>query len=134
MTTFLDTNVVIALLNEKDPYHNWSVEELNKRKGDGPAIVSDIVYCEISIAMKDIAELDEAIVRLGLERLRCNDAALFRAGRAFKHYREINKGPKLGLLPDFLIGAVAEVSGAPLMTTNSKDFVGYFPKMGVISP
>jgi predicted nucleic acid-binding protein len=121
MTTFLDTNVVIALLNDK-------------RKGDGPAIVSDIVYCEISIAMKDIAELDEAIVRLGLERLRCNDAALFRAGRAFKHYREINKGPKLGLLPDFLIGAVAEVSGAPLMTTNSKDFVGYFPKMGVISP
>ena len=58
-------------------------------------IVPDIVYCEVSVGMKDQSELDEAITILGLERIQCSDGALFRAGRAFKRYREINRGPKL---------------------------------------
>ena len=126
MTTFLDTNIVIALLDDGHPHHPWSVEELAKRKIEGPAIVSDIVYCEVSVGMKDKAEVDEAIARLGLERVRCRDEALVRAGVAFKRYREVNNGPKPGVLPDFIIGSVAETEGAPLMTVNAKDFTGYF--------
>lgn len=133
MTTFLDTNIVIALLDDKHMHHRWSVEELVRRKADGPAIVSDIVYCEVSVGMKDKAEIDEAISRLGLERVRCRDEALVRAGVAFKQYRDVRKGPKTGVLPDFIIGSVAEVEGAPLMTINSKDFIGHF-EIKIISP
>lgn len=133
MTTFLDTNVVIALLDAKHRYHSWSVEELAKRKMEGPAIVSDIVYCEVSVGMKDKTEVDKAIRTLGLERLRCQDDALVRAGVAFKKYKDINNGPKQGVLPDFIIGSVAETEGAPLMTVNSKDFISYFD-IELISP
>jgi predicted nucleic acid-binding protein len=134
MSTFLDTNIIVALLDTKNAHHRWSVEELNRRKGEGPAIVCDIVYCELSVGMKNKAEADAAIRLFGLERLPHSDAALFRAGEAFKTYKDVNKGPKLGVLPDFLIGALAEVANIPLMTANPKDFVGYFPTMQMISP
>jgi predicted nucleic acid-binding protein len=134
MSTFLDTNIIIALLDPNNDHHLWSVEELNKRKTEGPAILCDIVYCEFSVGMNSKAETDEAIKLLGLERLSYSDAALFRAGEAFKTYRDVNKGPKLGVLPDFLVGALAEVAKLPLMTANPGDFVNYFPNVKVICP
>ncbi|ARQ56861.1 PilT domain-containing protein [Rhizobium sp. Kim5] len=133
MTTFLDTNIVIALLDNKHLHHAWSVAELEKIDRR-PAIVSDIVYCEVSVGMPDQASLDAAIARLGLERIPAKDEALFRAGEAFKRYRTVNKGTKTGVLPDFLIGAIAEIEETPLMTTNEKDFTGYFSKLELISP
>jgi len=133
MTTFLDTNVLISLLNSREKYHAWSVAQLQSCKANGPAIISDIVYCEFSIGMATQAHVDAAISRFALERLRCSDAALFRAGVAYKQYRS-RKGQKTNVLPDFLIGAIAEVVGAPLITVNPKDFVGYFPNVKVISP
>lgn len=134
MTTFLDSCVVIALLSESEGLHAWSVAEVEKCKANGPAVICDIVYCEVSLAMETREELDEAITEWGIERITSPDDALFRAGRAFRKYREENKGPKLGVLPDFLIGATAEVHSAPLITDNIKDFAGYFPKVSLISP
>ena len=134
MTTFLDTNVVIALLDTSNTHHAWSVSEVMRRKAEGPAIISDIVYCEVSVGMKDQVEVDAAIASLGLERMPESDAVLFRAGKAFKHYRDVNKGTKLGVMPDFLIGAMAEVASAPLLTANPKDFVGYFPDVEIKRP
>ncbi len=84
--------------------------------------------------MNNRTELDEVISSWGLEQLPYNNDVLFRAGKAFKKYREINHGPKLGVLPDFLIGAMAEVHGYPLMTANSKDFIGYFDNVTIIKP
>ena len=84
--------------------------------------------------MRSKAETDDAIKLLGLERLSYSDAALFRAGEAFKTYRHVNKGQKLGVLPDFLVGALAEVANIPLMTTNPNDFANYFPHVKVSCP
>lgn len=133
MTTFLNSCVVIALLNDSDRLHEWSIKEVTKCKENGPAVICDIVYCEASVAMKTREELDDAIAQWGLERISLPDDALFRAGRAFQKYRKENNGPKLGVLPDFLIGATAEVHSAPLMTDNKKDFIGYFPSVVLIS-
>ena len=133
MTTFIDTNVLIALLDDREPHHAWSVRELQACKLRGPALVSDIVYCEFSVAMPTRDDVEAAITRLALERMPSDDVVLFRAGKAFKQYRA-QRGPKLNVLPDFLIGAIAEVSGAPLMTANAKDFTGYFPTVNLITP
>lgn len=134
MTAFLDTNIVIALLDPDHHFHDWAVENVNAQKADGPVIVSDIVYCEVSVAMDSKDEMDEAITSLGLERTDCSDEALFRAGKAFKRYRDENNGPKLGVLPDFIIGAIADAEGLPLLTTNAKDFTGYFPDVELVTP
>lgn len=134
MTAFLDTNVVIALLDPDDMFHEWAVESVEARKLDGPMIVSDIVYCEVSVAMNNREEMDEAITSLGLDRIRGSDDAMFRAGKAFKQYKEQNKGPKLGVLPDFIVGAIAETEQLPLLTTNAKDFVAYFTGVEIVVP
>lgn len=122
MTTFLDTNILIYLLDRNSNFHQWSQIEFQKCKTAGPAIISDIVYCEFSVGMANQAAVDAAVSQLGLERIRGSDAALVRAGVAFKQYRTQNQGPKTNVLPDFIIGAIAEVSNAPLLTANGTDF------------
>lgn len=134
MTTFVDTAVVIYLLDEEHNLHAWSVDELNKAKKQGPVIIPDIAYSELSVGLPSKEATDQAITRLALERFPCSDQTLFRAGRAFKKYKEENDGPKNNVLPDFLIGAQAETEGSPLLTNNKADFVGYFPEIQLICP
>lgn len=133
MITLLDTNVLICMLNPNEQHHIWSVTEVTASKAKGPVIIADIVYCEFSIGMSSQAYADTAILKLGIERMRCSDAVLFRAGRAYKQYRS-NKGTKLNVLPDFLIGAMAEVLDIPLVTANPRDVLTYFPGVNLLKP
>lgn len=134
MTTFVDTNVVIYLLKPDSPFHKWSLDEFVKAKENGPVILPDIAYCELSVGMESEEATDTALAELAFERLPCSDASLFRAGRAFKDYRDKNRGQKNNVLPDFLIGAQAETMGAPLLTANEGDLLKYFAKINLITP
>jgi predicted nucleic acid-binding protein len=134
MTTFVDTAIVIYLLDEKSEFHKWSVDALNSAKKQGPVIIPDIAYSELSIGLPSKEATDRAISELALERFPCSDQSLFRAGRAFQKYKQENAGPKNNVLPDFLIGAQAECEKSPLLTNNEEDFVGYFPKITLICP
>lgn len=134
MTTFLDTSIVIALLRPDDPHHEWSVNQLNARRAEGPTIISDVVFAEMSVAMPDLNMAKQAVEILALDRIQSSDEALFRAGKAFKKYKNDRNGPKSGVLPDFFIGAIAEITESALMTANARDFISYFPKLNLISP
>src|ERR1043165_6870159 len=103
MTTFLDTNVLIYLLDEEAPHHGWAADQLALRKDEGPLIISDIVYCEFCVGMQSKEEADAALSHLALERLGMGNDALFRAAEAFRQYKE-NGGQKKRVLPDFLVG------------------------------
>ena len=84
--------------------------------------------------MIDRSAVDTAISQLALQRFgRTGDDALHRAGQAYKKYRS-RGGAKANVLPDFLIGAVAETEGVPLLTANSSDYSGYFPNLQLIAP
>ncbi|WP_435164815.1 type II toxin-antitoxin system VapC family toxin [Falsirhodobacter sp. 1013] len=135
MTVLVDTNIVIALLDDDNFFHGWATEQVASLKASSPPlIVPDIVYCEVSVAMEHQDQMDQAIAEHGFERLSPSDEALFRAGKAYRQYKDLNNGPKLGVLPDYLIGAMAEVLNIPLLTANPKDFVGYFPDVVTIQP
>jgi predicted nucleic acid-binding protein len=110
------------------------VAELNKAKQAGPVIIPDIAYCELSVGLSSKEATDQAIAELALERYPCSDEAFFRAGRAFKKYKEEHRGQKNTVLPDFLIGAQASFEKCPLLTNNEGDFVGYFPEISLICP
>jgi predicted nucleic acid-binding protein len=134
MTTFLDTNVLINLLNPDAEKHHWCFEQVAKARESGPVIICDIVYCELSVGLDSKEATDQAISELALERLPSSDLSLFQAGRAYKKYKDEHGGPKLGVLPDFLIGAQANAENAPLVTSNKADFASYFPDMTIIHP
>lgn len=134
MTTFVDTSVVIYLLDDKSQHHKWSVDELNRAKKEGPVIIPDIAYSELSIGLPSKEATDKAIAELALERYPCSDESLFRAGRAYKKYKDENSGQKTTVLPDFLIGAQAECEKSPLLTNDKGRFAGYFPDIKLIHP
>lgn len=133
MTTFLDTSALIAALTPNEVHHGWSAAQIESRRAQGPLIISDLVYSEFSITMNSREDTDEAVRALALERLPNSNDVLFRAGQAYKKYKG-RTGTKSNVLPDFLIGALAAVEGVPLVTTNPKDFIGYFPELQIISP
>lgn len=134
MTSFVDTNILISLLDDTHEHHQWCVNEVANARLDGPVVITDIVYSEFSIGMGSKADTDQAVTELALERHRPSREALFSAGRAFKQYKEENEGPKLNVLPDFIIGAHAQTEDCSLITCNGRDFIGYFENLDVKSP
>lgn len=133
MATFLDTNILVYLLNSEESHHDWAVKEFTDSKLRGPALIADIVYCELSAGMNSKDQVDAAVEQLGIERTHGDDPALFRAGQAYKQYKS-GGGQKKRVLPDFIIGAIADSAGAPLITNNASDFAKYFPGLQLISP
>ena len=134
MTTVIDTNILIALTRPDDVHREWATEQVAKRQAVGPMLVTDIVYSEFSIALSTQEQVDTTLSQLGFERVGSGNADLFIAGKAFRKYKTENSGPKVNVLPDFLIGAFAEAEEVPLLTCNSKDFLGYFQSIKIIAP
>jgi predicted nucleic acid-binding protein len=134
MTSFVDTSVLFDLIKSDAKHHEWCRERVSEAKEQGPVFVSDAAFSEFSYDMENIAQVNEAISSLALARCGYTDESLFRAAKAFRKYREENKGPKGGVLPDFFIGALAEAEGRPLITRDTKKVCTYFPDLEVISP
>lgn len=133
MLTILDTNVVISLLAPDHIHHSWSLEQFTIFRMRGTVGITDMIYCELSIGVDSKETLDQAVESLALDRVPCNDNALFRAAVAYKFYKA-NGGPKPNLTPDLLIGATAASLGVPLITANPRDFARYFPELHIIQP
>jgi predicted nucleic acid-binding protein len=133
MTTFLDTNVIIYLLEPTSPFHNWAKTVVGKSRTAGPLLISDVVYSEFSVTLDSVQDTDQALDQLGIERVQFSTRALFLAGRAFVKYRK-GGGTKTSVLSDFLIGAQAETEGAPLITNDRHYFSSYFPAIQLILP
>lgn len=135
MTTLLDTNVISALLKAEHVFHHWAVDTMAERRLEGPTIISDIIYCEALMAFPSPAELNEALARLGIERIPTSDQAHFLAGRAYLKYKAQKHGQfKEGVVPDFIVGAIAVAESIPLMTANPKDIIKYFPEALLLQP
>lgn len=131
----LDTSALIDLLNSEADRHQAVLEKFLEYKTLGMVFVTDVVFSEASVGMPSMAALQTALGELGIARICASDEALYLAGQVYAAYRQ-NKGEgkKDGVLPDFLIGAVAQVEGAALITFNDKDFVNRFSDLEVITP
>lgn len=133
MTTFVDTNVLIDLITPEAEYHQWCKDAIDGARVNGPVLVSDAVYSEFSITMDSVAHTDQVIAELSMVRCSYSHDVLFRAGRAYAAYKT-NKGTKSNVLPDFFIGALAEVEQAPLITRDTGKIGTYFPTVALIAP
>lgn len=142
MTALIDTSALIGLTDPDDEWQEWAKEQFIRLKAEGPVILLDIVYAETSAGMNSQDDMDTALSRLGLQRYANKDGALFLASRAMLRYRQHKKAAKASghifppkrVLPDMLIGAVAEFEGIPLLTANAADFKKYFPSITLIAP
>lgn len=131
----LDTSALIALLNDAEDAHAAVLREFQKYKSSGMVFITEVVFAEASAGMNSAAELRLALDELGISDLSANDDGLFSAGQVFKEYRRSKgTGKKDGILPDFMIGAVAKARGVALITLNDRDFVNKFKDLAVVNP
>lgn len=131
----LDTSALIALLDNNEAAHPAVLRKFQRYKSSGMVFITEVVFAEASAGMNSAEELRLALDELGISDLSANDDGLFSAGQVFKKYRRSKgTGKKDGVLPDFMIGAVAEAKGVALITLNDRDFVNKFERLTVVNP
>jgi len=129
----VDTNVLLDVVTEDPVWVDWSLATLEAASFDGPLAINDVVYAELSVRYRDVADLDAMLAAAELLHLPAPKPALFLAGKVFQAYRK-SGGGRTGVLPDFFIGAHAAVSGLTLITRDVARYRTYFPKVALIAP
>lgn len=95
--------------------------------------MNPIIYAELAPAFANQADLDQWCAPTVFERLPLPYVAGWLAAQAFLKYRRAG-GTKSSPLPDFYIGAHAEVDGLILVTRDAARYRTYFPNVGLITP
>lgn len=131
--TIIDTNILLDIVTDDPRWIAWSLTELERAALNGPLIINDVVYAELSVRFDRMETLDEVVVDAGLTIEPVPRPALFLAGKAFKNYRTAG-GVRTGVLPDFFIGAHAAVTGRAILTRDIGRYRTYFPTVKLISP
>jgi len=131
--TLVDSNILIDIWANDPNWREWSAGKLRDQLDAGPVAINPIIYAELSLGFDCERDLARAVQDATLERLPLPCGAAFPAGRAFRAYRK-RGGMKTSPLPDFLVGAHAEVENLPLLTRDGKRFRSYFPRVKLICP
>lgn len=128
----VDANVLLDVVTVDPVWLAWSRGELARLAASGLAI-NPIIYAELAPAFRMEAELAAALKDWPLQRLALPYEAAWPAARAFAEYRR-RGGARTSPLPDFYIGAHAEVEGHTLLTRDAARYRTYFPKVPLICP
>jgi predicted nucleic acid-binding protein len=133
VTVFLaDSNVLLDITMEDSVWAAWSQRQIDEAARVGRVVINPVIYAEMSLAYATVEELDLELAAARLEVCEIPRDALFLAARVFRAYRR-GGGTRIGVLPDFFIGAHAAVEGMTLITRDLRRR-GWFPSLHVIAP
>ena len=134
MSGFLcDTNVLLDIATADSNWLPWSEKQFRLAAAQGPVLINPIIYAELAPAFASAADLDRWLNPTVFERLPLPYAAGWLAAHAFLKYRR-GGGAKTSPLPDFYIGAHAEVEQRTLITRDAARYRTYFPNVPLIAP
>jgi hypothetical protein len=130
--TVVDSSVLLDLFTEDAKWLEWSEAQLILAAQRGALVLNAIVLAEVAPRFSRVEALRAALPSMALiEELPL--AAAFLAGHAHAAYRRAS-GARQAVLPDFLIGAHAAVSGRPLLTRDPRRVATYIPGATLIAP
>jgi predicted nucleic acid-binding protein len=134
----LDTNVLIYASTRRSPFLRWAKNTIASGvSGDGAA-VNAVSIAELCVGDAEPEKVVERVRSWGVTVLDVPSAATEPCARAYREYRErrgadSGKAPLLPL-PDFFIGAHAQIMGWPLATADEGRFRTYFPSVTLKTP
>jgi predicted nucleic acid-binding protein len=129
----VDSNVLLDIFTADPKWLSWSQSALADALLAGPVVINQLVYAEVSVAYRQLVELDTILSRLKIQRADLPWDAAHLAGQAFLDYRR-KDGNKTSPLPDFYIGAHAQTAGLTLLTRDANRYRTYFPQLNLITP
>ncbi len=129
----VDTNVLIDVVQENQPWGEWSINQLAVQSKVHQLVINPVIFAELSLSYETLDEVEAVMDQLRFPVVELPRAALFLAGKAFLRYRRAG-GTKSNVLPDFFIGAHAAVLGLRLLTRDAARYRTYFPTVELIAP
>jgi hypothetical protein len=131
--TLVDTNIIADILAPDAKWRSWSIERIDECRSRGGLITNEIVFAELSARLSSEADVHTVFKSLDITFERISTTALFAAGKAFQKYRSAG-GLRTNVLPDFFLGAHAQVKGIPILTRDTRAYRAYFPEVVLIAP
>jgi hypothetical protein len=131
--TLVDSNVLLDVATRTPDWWQWSLRQLDVAAMNGPVVINDVIYAEISTRYPSVDVVDSVIRDAGVDLVPIPRSALFLASKAYLRYRSAG-GVRTGVLSDFFIGAHAEAEQLPLLTRDVRRYRSYFPKVDLIAP
>ena len=130
--TVVDSSVLLDVFTEDPEWCDWSLAHLTRAAQRGALILNAVVFAEIAPRFERVETLRSTLPSMTvIEEIPF--AAAFLAGRAHAGYRQAG-GTRESVLPDFLIGAHAAVTGRPLLTRDPRRVASYIPGTKLITP
>lgn len=130
--TLVDSSVLLDVFTEDPSWIDWSRGHLVEAAEHGPLVINAVVLAEIAPRFSRIEALRSALPSM-MRSEEIPPAAAFLAGHAHAAYRRAG-GTREAILPDFLIGAHAAVSGRSLLTRDPRRVAAHIPGATLISP
>lgn len=132
---FVDTNVVLDIVQNDARWSDWSADRLQEALMDQPVVVNAVVVAELSRDFVDVAALTGRLTTMELAVEPLDERAAFLAGKRFVSARRDKAvGERPRPLPDFFIGAHALTLPATLLTRDAIIYRRYFPELALITP
>jgi predicted nucleic acid-binding protein len=130
--TVVDSSVLLDVFTQDKKWCRWSEANLLAAAMRGALIINAVVLAEVAPRFSQIEALRQALPSMAvIEPIPF--AASFLAGHAHANYRRAG-GARQAILPDFLIGAHAAVTGRPLLTRDPKRVAAHIPGANLIVP
>ena len=135
----LDTNVLIYASTSGSPFLEWARQTIATGAAEGGAAVNAVSLAEVCVGDTEPETVADRLRSWGITLLDVPTAAAEPCALAYLKYRERRRAES-GLdapsmpLPDFFIGAHAQVMGWPLATADAGRFRTYFPAVVLHTP
>jgi predicted nucleic acid-binding protein len=135
----LDTNVLIYASTDRSPFLEWARHTIAMGVSEDGAAVNAVSLAEICVGDAEPETVADRLRSWGITLLDVPAAVAEPCAKAYLKYRERRRAESgLGApslpLPDFFIGAHAQVMGWPVATADEGRFRTYFPSVILRTP
>lgn len=132
MRTALDSSILIQLYRKQAGWERWR-DRLQAASAEGPLLISPVAFAEYAVAYPSVGSALADLDRLNVVYDPVAPNSAYHAGQIFLRYRR-EGGPRLHLLPDFLIAAHATMQAERLAAIDRGYLRRYFPDLELLSP
>jgi len=133
MITALDTNVLLDILLPNEEFVDEAIRLIELKSQAGSLVISDLVYAELCGHFDQKTACDLFLEENGITVVHLNADSCFLASRIWRQYRK-QGGKRARILPDFLIGAHAQLQASAFISRDAGFYQKLFPKLNVLDP